>query len=85
MSLIKVAKKCGLTLNTLNDLIKGNVDTGVAEKLGVTTSSLQTFIDGGTSSGLASKIETTSSSLQELRNLIGQRGAIGLIIGLLIN
>lgn len=85
MSLIKVAKKCGVTIGTLDDLINGNVRTDIAEKLGVTPSSLQNFIDGGTCTGLASRIEITSSSLQEARSLIGRRGAIGLIVGLLLS
>ncbi|WP_103866304.1 hypothetical protein [Aquimarina sp. I32.4] len=85
MSLKKISRKCGVTLSSLNDLNKGNVRASIAEKLGVTVSSLQNFVDGGSSTALASKIETTSSSLQELRNLIGQRGAIGLIIGLLLS
>ncbi len=84
MSLNKIARKSGVTLNSLRDLTKGNVRSGIANKLGVTTSSLQTFVDGGTSNGLASKIEITSSSLQELRNMIGQQGAIGLIVRLLL-
>lgn len=83
MSLIGIAGKCGVTTSTLQDLISGNVRVGVSGKLGVTSSSLQTFVDGGTSIGLASKLGITSSSLQELRNLIGQQGAIGLIIGML--
>ncbi len=84
MSLNRIARKSGVTLNSLRDLTEGNVRSGIANKLGVTTSSLQTFVDGGTSNGLASKIEITSSSLQELRNMIGQRGAIGLIVRLLL-
>ncbi|WP_293937449.1 hypothetical protein [Sphingobacterium sp. UBA5996] len=84
MSLIGLASKCGVTSSSLQDLINGNVRVGISTKLGLTTSSLQTFLNGGTSIGLASKIGITSSSLQLLRNQIGQEGAVGLIIGLLI-
>lgn len=84
MSLIGLAGKCGVTGSSLQDLVNGNVSVGISGKLGVTSSSIQTFVNGGTSIGLASKMEITSSSLQELRNQIGEQGAIGLIIGLLI-
>ncbi|WP_062053100.1 hypothetical protein [Aquimarina longa] len=84
MSLITIARKCGVTLNSIKDLINGNVEDSVAKKLGVTTASLQTFVDGGTSNGLAYKIEITPSSLQKLRTSIGRQGAIGLILRLLL-
>ena len=85
MSLIGIASKCGVTSSALQSLIAGKVTVGFVGRLHTTTSSLQTFIDGGTSIGLAARIGCTSSALQELRNCIGQEGAIGLIIGLCVN
>lgn len=83
MSLIGLAGKCGVTTNTLVNLINGEVGVGVSGKLNTTSSSLQTFVNGGTSIGLAGEIGITSNTLQELRQSIGRDGAIGLLIGLM--
>jgi hypothetical protein len=65
-------------------LIRGRVPVGIAAQLGATSSSLQDFVNGGTSIGLASRMGCTSANLQQLRNAIGDQGAIGLLIGLCI-
>lgn len=83
MSLICISSKMGVISSTFENLIAGSVGVAIAGKLGVPSSSLQDFVTGGTSIGLAAKIGCTSSTLQELRDDIGEQGAIGLIIGLL--
>lgn len=82
--MIGLASKCGVMSSSLEDLIKGKVGIGVANELGVLSSSLQQFIDGGTSLGLAQNLGIVSSNLQELRNKLGEDGAKGFLIGLLI-
>lgn len=84
MSLVGIASNMGTISASLEKLINGQVSPGVSSQLNCTSSSLQKFVDGGTSRGLAASCGTTSSNLQELRNLIGEQGAIGLIIGLAI-
>ena len=84
MSLVGIAGSMGTTTSALQALIQGHVDPGVAGQVGCKSSSLQQFVNGGTSIGLAGAIGTTSASLQELRNLIGDQGAIGLVIGLAV-
>jgi len=84
MSLIGISSKMCVTSSTLETLIAGSVTVGIAAKLGVPSSSLEDFVNGGTSIGLAARIGCLSSTLQELRDDIGQQGAIGLIIGLCI-
>jgi hypothetical protein len=83
VSLIGMASHCGVTSNTLIELVRGKVGIGVGARLNCLSSSLQEFVDGGTSIGLASRLGIMSSSLQELRNAIGKEGAIGLLIGLM--
>lgn len=85
MSLIALAGRCGVTSRNLQDLINGVVSVGVAGRVGVVSSSLQEFVNGGTSVGLAGKLGMTSANLQLLRNQIGQEGAVGLIIGLMVS
>lgn len=82
--MIGLAQKCGVTTSTLKDLVAGKVSVSIAGQLGVTSTSLQEFIDGGTSIGLASRIGIMSSNLKELRDELGEEGAKGFLIGLLI-
>ena len=84
MSIVGLASKCSVTSVALEALIAGKVGVGIASSLGVTSSSLQTFVNGGTSIGLAGKMGITSTTLRDLRNAIGKDGAIGLIIGLMV-
>jgi hypothetical protein len=81
MSLIGISGAMGVTSESLNELLNGRVTPGVG---GATSGSLQEFLVGGTSIGLAGHIGCTSATLQDLRNLIGDEGAIGLLIGLCI-
>jgi hypothetical protein len=84
MSLIGISGAMGVTSESLNELLNGRVTPGVGGRLGATSGSLQEFLVGGTSIGLAGHIGCTSTTLQDLRNLIGDEGAIGLLIGLCI-
>jgi len=81
MSSVGIASQMGITASALDDLVKGSVPIGVAAKLGTTAASLQDFVNGGTSGALASAMGATPAALQELRQEIGQQGAIGVLIG----
>ena len=85
MSFENLALKCGVKSSDFQDLVYGNVNECIGKKLDVPFNSIQTFLDGGTSTELASKIGISSSDLQFLRYQNGRDGAIGLLIGLLIN
>ncbi len=84
ISFIGIGSRCGVTSSNLEALLSGKVSISVAGRLGVTSSSLQAFVDGGTSISLAGKLGISSSNLQELRKGLGKEGAIGLIIGLMV-
>ena len=77
-----VANRMGVTSTAVQELISGKVPMAVASRLKVPTASLQKFVDGGTSVGLGHVIGCTQAQLQGLRNAIGPKGAIGLLIGL---
>lgn len=85
MSFENLALKCGVESSDFQDLVYGNVNESIGKKLDVPFNSIQIFLDGGTSTDLASKIGISSSDLQFLRYQNGRDGAIGLLIGLLIN
>jgi hypothetical protein len=82
MSFAVIANRMGVTSTAVQELISGKVPMAVSSRLKITTSSLQKFVDGGTSIGLAKLIGCTAANLQELRNAIGRKGAIGLLIAL---
>ena len=82
MSFDIIASRMGIGSTAVHELISGKVPMAVSSRLKVPTASLQKFVDGGTSVGLGHVIGCTSPQLQELRNAIGQKGAIGLLIGL---
>lgn len=82
--MLGLAQKCGVLTSSLEDLINGKVTIGVGGQLGVLSSSLQQFVDGGTSLGLAQHLGIMSTNLQELRNKLGEDGAKGFLIGLMI-
>ena len=84
MSLMDIALSMGVMQSQLEDLLAGKVSIGVASRLGVMQFDVQRFIDGYVSLGMASTLGTDQSSAQELRNAIGEDGAIGFVIGLCI-
>lgn len=85
MSFENLALKFGIESSDFQDLVYGNANESIGKKLDVPFSSIQTFLDGGTSTELALKIGISSSDLQFLRYQNGRDGAIGLLIGLLLN
>ncbi|GEM_PF-1225703 len=82
---ISISMKAGLLTHNLRNLLDGKADLGTAMKLGVMTSSLQQFLDGKANISMASKLGLMTSDLQTLLNSIGKKGAIGLILGMLLN
>lgn len=84
MSALSIAMKAGLMTSNLNNLLKGKADIGTASKIGVITSSLQEFLNGHANIAMAHKLGLMTSDLQLLLNSIGQKGSIGLVLGLLI-
>ena len=85
MGLYSISSKAGIYESSLIDLINGKASYNIASTLEVYESDLQDFLNGKASYNLAQKIGTYESDLQELLNKVRKKGAIGIIIGLLIN
>ena len=59
--------------------------SGIANRLGISSATLQNyFVDGESTPGIGYLFGVSTSTIQELRNLIGREGAIGLLIGMLL-
>lgn len=84
MSELIIAMKMGLLSSNLRNLTSGEADLGTAMKLGVTTSALQDFLNGNANITMSSKLGLLTSDLQILLDSIGSKGAIGLVLGLLM-
>lgn len=84
MGHLSIAMKTGLLTSNLNNLLAGKADIGTSSKLGVMSSSLQQFLDGKANITMASKLGLMTSDLQLLLDSVGKKGAIGLVLGLLM-
>jgi hypothetical protein len=73
-----------LLSSNLRNLLKGRADLGTSMKVGVMTSSLQQFLDGKANISMASKLGLMTSDLQFLLDSVGKKGAIGIVLGLII-
>ena len=84
MGLYSIASGMGVYESDLKKSLNGQASYGVASKLNVYQSDLQKFLDGQASYNLASRIGTYESDLQTLLNKAGKEGAIGIIVGMLL-
>lgn len=84
MGELSIAMKAGLLSSNLRNLMSGKADFGTASKLGIMTSSLQQVLDGQANISMASKLGMMTSDLQLLLDSVGKKGAIGLVLGLLL-
>jgi hypothetical protein len=82
MSLL--ASKLGIMEKSLRDLYQGKADILISSRLGVMRSALQEFLNGKANIQMAAKMGLLTSALQKMLDDIGQKGAIGIVIGLLI-
>jgi hypothetical protein len=83
MSYIGIASQAGTISKSISKLIDtGQGSPGLASTIGTTSLRITQFVDGTASPGIAQALGTTTVNAQLLRNDIGRKGAIGLIIGL---
>jgi hypothetical protein len=83
MSLTGIANRTGVSIDSLRSLIDGVVPPGVANRLGISNTTLQEFVDGQ-ATGMAVYVGLSTAASQEFRDLISRAGAIGLLIGMLL-
>jgi hypothetical protein len=85
MSLMEVSLLTGVPVADLESLIRGNIPESVAEQLGVPLLGLEDFILRGYSSAkVAHRLGISMSAAEELATGVGQQGAVGIIIGVLL-
>jgi hypothetical protein len=85
MALNSIASAMGIPLHALEELIAGRSSDAMGARLRTGTELIQEFIDGQAKDGIATAIGAPTAFVQELRDEIGGKGAIGLLIGLCIN
>ena len=85
MGLYSISSKMGIYESSLVDLLKGKATYNVSSTLNVYESNLQDFLNGKASYSLAQRLGTYEDDLQLLLDKVGKQGAIGIVIGLLIN
>ena len=83
MSLTGIANRTGVSIDSLRSLVDGVVPPGIANRLGISNTTLQEFVDGQ-AAGMVVHFGVSSAASQEFRDLIGREGAIGLLIGMLL-
>lgn len=82
MNLVGIASRAGVNKTCLENLINnGEGSNQLAEKIGTSRVNITKFIEGTVSPGIATAIGTSREHAQALRDKIGRKGAIGLVIG----
>lgn len=84
MPLTSLASSAGLPVEQVDGLLEGLVGGGVAQKLGMAALILQDFLDGDVKPAMATRLGLPREEARELRDHLGREGAIGLLVGLLI-
>jgi len=79
-----LAERAGLPLNQMEALLQGSAPPDAARRLGIPRLQLQEFIDGEETSSLAERLDVRLVELTELRARIGLEGAVGFVLGLLV-
>lgn len=84
MSLTSLASSTGLPVEQVDALLEGSVGGGVAQKIGTAALIVQDFIDGEVKPAMATELGLPLEEARELRASLGREGAVGLVVGLLV-
>jgi hypothetical protein len=85
MSLMDIALRAGVPLTDIEELVRGNVTATIAERLGVPMLALQEFVSHGeATAAVAHRLGMSMAAAEELARPLGLEGAIGLVLGLLL-
>jgi len=86
MTHAETAKRVGVSLSELNDLLKGKASNGLAKRLGIAPSDIESFIRGSASNGMTKRLGLNAAgAARELAKAAGPAGATGIILGLLFH
>jgi hypothetical protein len=85
MQHIEIANRAGVYLDDMDCLLRGQCNANVANQLGVTMADVEDFIRGSASRNMATRLGFQAiSAADELARCAGPQGAVGVIIGLLL-
>jgi hypothetical protein len=80
-----IAASVGLNAMDIDRLLKGQATHSLAAKVGVTTKDIEDFIEGFASESMKKRLGLNNVNVtSELAQLVGRQGAIGILLGLLI-
>jgi hypothetical protein len=80
-----IAASVGLNAMDIDRLLKGQATHSLAGKVGVTTKDIEDFIEGFASESMKKRLGLNNvNATSELAQLVGRQGAIGILLGLLI-
>src|SRR5262245_33796690 len=85
MQHMEIATRAGVPLADIESLWRGQATAAVASKLGVSMASVEDFIRGSANADMANRLGMTMNAAQELARTGGQRGAAGILLGLLLS
>lgn len=82
----EIASRAGVSLDDLDQLVRGHATQNVAMKLGVTLDDVDQFIQGSATFNMTARLKLNSQAAAgELAGLIDRNCAIGILIGVLIS
>jgi hypothetical protein len=83
---LEIANRAGVPLADLECLARGQPTASIAQRLGVSLVDLDAFLRGSATVTMTSRLGLTAmNSARELARLGGLKGAIGIVIGLLLS
>jgi plasmid maintenance system antidote protein VapI len=85
MKWMETANRMKISLGDLNDLVNGKVNAQVAARLNVSISDIEEFIHGKATANMTTRLGLEPiSAAEELAKSVGEKGAIGIVMGLLL-
>jgi hypothetical protein len=85
MEYFEIESRTGVLLGDLESLVRGNATAAVAQRLGVTMGDLEDFINGSATAAMTKRLGLiTISAAKELACVAGPKGAVGILLGMLL-
>jgi hypothetical protein len=82
---LEIANRAGVPLADLESLARGQPTASIAQRLGVSLVDLDAFLRGSATLTMTNRLGLTAmTSARELARLGGMKGAVGIVIGLLL-
>jgi hypothetical protein len=83
---MEIANRAGVPLVDLESLARGQPSPSIAQRLGISVADLDSFLRGAATVSMTNRLGLTAmNSARELARLGGIKGAIGIVLGLLLS